>query len=656
MRLLRNIFILLFLLAPAAAAPQDGSALLRAWELSRGEERILSFVSAVEVEPDGDLDVTETIRLVALNREINRGILRDFPTSYENRYGQRTHVGFEVISIQRNGQEEPWAQESLANGVRLRIGDADVILPIGEHTYTIRYRTTRQILYGDTFDEIYWNATGTGWTFSIDMAEARITLPQQAAFGDRAVYTGPQGATGRNAEVIDERPGYIAFRTTQPLGREEGLTVAAAFPKGVLEAPSGARKLGWWLADWGALTAAIAAIAGLVTYYLRAWWKAGRGPRAGTVVPIFAPPDGLSPAAVRYISRMGFDNRAFSAAMIWLGVKGQLHISQEKSGLFGLGAATTLRRTDIDLPGESAALPAPEQSMQTKLFGSRETIELKQKNHALLQSARKALQDGLDGAYEGTMFRKNREWAVYGLLMIVLAVLAVAAIGLLFSSAVGPDRRIGIPLLAAGLLLGAVLVGRHALKSRGCIIWTVAGVLAFAGSAAALATFGLALEAGIYSLFLPLLALPLAISAFWWMYAPTPEGRAMMDRIAGFRQYLSITEEDRLDTVHPPEKTPELFERYLPYAIALDVENRWAEKFAAILAASVAAGTAAHAYGWYSGEGNPWDDPQGFAGKMGDSFAGTVSSASSSPSSSGGGSGGGGSSGGGGGGGGGSGW
>src|SRR5690606_22181106 len=158
---------------------------------------------------------------------------------------------------------------------------------------------------------------------------------------------------------------------------------------------------------------------------------------------------------------------------------------------------------------------------------------------------------------------------------------------LLFSSSVGLGQRIGIPLLAAGLLFGAVLVSTRAPKSGGCIIWTVAGALTVAGGAAALATIGLALEAGIYSLFLPLLALPLAISAFSWMYAPTREGRAMMDRIAGFRQYLSITEEDRLDTMHPPEKTPELFERYLPYAIALDVENRWAEKFAAILAASV---------------------------------------------------------------------
>ena len=94
----------------------------------------------------------------------------------------------------------------------------------------------------------------------------------------------------------------------------------------------------------------------------------------------------------------------------------------------------------------------------------------------------------------------------------------------------------------------------------------------------------------------------------------------------------------------------------MPYAIAFDVENRWAEKFAAVLAAAAATGAAAHTIGWYSGPGNVWDNPQGFANSMGSSLASTVSSASASPSSSGGGSGGGGSSGGGGGGGGGSGW
>ena len=67
---------------------------------------------------------------------------------------------------------------------------------------------------------------------------------------------------------------------------------------------------------------------------------------------------------------------------------------------------------------------------------------------------------------------------------------------------------------------------------------------------------------------------------------PTKEGRAVLDRIAGFKQYLSITERERLDRMQAPEDTLNLFERYLPYAIALGVENRWADRFQSLLAAA----------------------------------------------------------------------
>jgi uncharacterized membrane protein len=126
-----------------------------------------------------------------------------------------------------------------------------------------------------------------------------------------------------------------------------------------------------------------------------------------------------------------------------------------------------------------------------------------------------------------------------------------------------------------------------------------------------------------------------------------------MDRIEGFRQYLGVAEEDRLNALNPPDKTPELFEKFLPYAIALDVENRWAKRFAGVLAA---AGTGAAVSTWYAGNRNWRDDPVGFANHLGGTLSQTIASASSPPGSSDGGSGGGGSSGGGGGGGGGSGW
>jgi uncharacterized membrane protein len=96
-----------------------------------------------------------------------------------------------------------------------------------------------------------------------------------------------------------------------------------------------------------------------------------------------------------------------------------------------------------------------------------------------------------------------------------------------------------------------------------------------------------------------------------------------------------------------------LFERFLPYAIALDVENRWARRFAGVLAA---AGAGPAVSTWYVGNNNWRTDPVGFANHLGGSLSHTIASASSPPGSSDGGSSGGGSSGGGGGGGGGSGW
>jgi uncharacterized membrane protein YgcG len=656
-RALLTLLAGLFLTAPALASaptisPEVAEQIARAFQQGGGE-RILNFVSDVRVERNGDLDVTETIRLIALGQEMRHGIQRDFPTSYRNKLGQRTTVGFSVVSVERDGRPEPYKLIAQSNGKRVRIGDADTLLPLGEHSYVIRYRTTRQIAYGDAQDELYWNATGTGWTFPIDQAEARITLPSPAQFGDRAAYTGAQGSTDRDATVIAERPGYIAFATTAPLPREAGLTVAAAFPKGVLDPPAAGQRLRWWLADWGALGAGALGVIALLGYYFRAWLTVGRGPRAGTVVPMFTPPDGLSAAAARYISRMGLDDRAFTAAIVELGVRGQLRIRKEGDGWLSKGT-TTLERTPDD-----RALPEPESAMLASLFSAGDSIALKQTNHSRLQGARGALEQGLEAQYLDTMFRRNREWAAFGVIAIALAMLAVALVGTMVRSP-APDRTAMVaPVIAFACLLGAhwlYRVTQRTTRGTKLLAWLGAAAFGFGAAIYGIAAVTDAVEAGQWSVLLPLLALPVALSAFAWIAAPTREGRAVMDRIAGFKQYLGITEEARLDTLHPPEKTPELFERYLPYAIALGVENRWAERFAGVLAAAAAAGATGSAMGWYAGSGNVWDDPGGFAGSVGSSLNSTISSASTSPSSSSGGSSGGGSSGGGGGGGGGSGW
>lgn len=624
--------------------------LLLAPEAARADERILDFSSSVAIQPDTGLLVTEQILVRSAGDRIRRGIFRDFPTRYGDRTGKSVRVGFDLLEVTRDGQREPFRLQRRANGVRVQIGDADVLLPPGEHRYAIRYRTTRQLGHFDGYDELYWNVTGNGWAFPIDRASATITLPRPVPFGRRALYTGAQGSRDSHARVVAEAPGRIFVQTTAPLGSREGLTVAVAFPTGVVARPSQADEARNLLADWAPLLVGAAALLTIFSYYYVAWRRAGRDPLAGPVVPLFAPPDGLSPAAMRFVSRMGSDDRVVAAALVDLGVQGKLRMVEQDGGWLGQ-KTVRLERSEALLND----LPAPEQALLAELFEDGSSIEMKQANYKIFQSARTAMNGRLTKAYQDVLFVRNWRWSLGGLALFV------AALGITAGAiAVAEQVAYAEPLLviASGATVIAWMLYRASLLgSGGTGLKLLAGLLAVIGIAAAMAQFPLALQTGqLLPLLLPLLALPVVLSAFWWMAAPTREGRKVMDRIAGFKQYLSIAEGQRLDRMHPPEAdTPELFERFLPHAIALGVENRWAKRFQNVLERASADPSRQGGFGWYSGSSSPWRDTGAFSRTVGASLAGAVSSAASSPGSSSG-SGGGGSSGGGGGGGGGGGW
>ncbi len=147
----------------------------------------------------------------------------------------------------------------------------------------------------------------------------------------------------------------------------------------------------------------------------------------------------------------------------------------------------------------------------------------------------------------------------------------------------------------------------------------------------------------------------IALGVFVWLLrAPTLLGRRLMDKVEGFRMYLEVAEKDDLNLRNPPEKTPELFEAYLPYALALGVEQPWAEQFEEVFRRISGEQGRDYHPAWYAGR---WDaaNPVSMANAVGGSLGSAISSAATPPGSSSG-SGGGGFSGGGGGGGGGGGW
>lgn len=620
-------------------------------------ERILSYRSDVDIGANGTLTVTETIRVNAEGDDIRHGIYRDFPTSYQREGQRRVRVGFDVQSVQRDGQNERYTTERIDNGVRVKIGDADTIVPRGEHTYVLRYTTTRQLGFFDGYDELYWNVTGTGWVFPIDSAEVHIRLPQAVPFGpERAFYTGIQGATGHDAEVVSERPGEIVIRTTAQLGSHEGLTVAVRWQKGVVAAPPPPSRARLWFQDYAPPIAAIWALLGLGFFYYYAWKRAGRGPIPGTVVPLFQPPDGLSAAAVRYIRRMGFDNRCFAAAIVDSGVHGKLRMQEGEKGFFSRAKTSLIKTAEPD------DMPEPERRMLGALFAGADTIEMDKANHVAFGAARKALQENLQDAYLGKTFLKNLGWAWVGIMFLLAALLFTGMMIALSDIYAGVGER-ALPALGFVLMIASIALGvnsRAASKTGSWLRGGLAVLFGLGGAVFVVMAFVQAVQNEPASVWLwmlvPLLILPVAISAFVWMAAPTQEGRTVMDQIAGFERYLSITEENRLEVLHPPEKTPELFERFLPYAIALGVENKWAGKFASVLAAAAAdPNRQGSTMGWYVGSTNAWSNPSMFVSTVGASLASSVASASTAPGSSSG-SGGGGFSGGGGGGGGGGGW
>ena len=305
--------------------------------------------------------------------------------------------------------------------------------------------------------------------------------------------------------------------------------------------------------------------------------------------------------------------------------------------------------------------------MSKELFRSGSLVLLDNINHLRIGQAKSALHNSLKAEYLKTMFTNNYGWSGAGLLLWVAFIAAVAfSVFMSYGSDLGGAMLFGTAFAAPAIsvmtafLLGLV-TGRTGLLTF-LFGFLFAGAFAVAGFAVLL---GATYEAtgsifNLYTLAMltPILVAPLVAMSFYIMKAPTVQGRKVMDAIEGFKQYLGVAEEDRLNYLHPPEKTPELFERYLPYAVALNVENRWAERFAGVLAAAAAAGAATAA--WYAGDRDSQTDWGHFASRVGDTLTSTVASSSTAPGSSGGGgssgSGGGGSSGGGGGGGGGGGW
>ena len=707
-RLLCAVLLVIVVLATVASP--------RLLAQSAGGERILWYDVAIQVLPDSTMYVEESIHVRSAGDQIRHGIFRDFPTEYRDRHGDRIEVGFQVEKVTRDGKPEKFSVSSLSNGKRVRIGKADVTLEPGEYTYVIAYRTDHQLGFFPDHDELYWNATGTGWGFEIDRATVRVGLPEGVPADQVRLeaYTGPSGATGTDY-TSDMTDGFPHFATTKPLGTYEGITIVVGWPKGfVTPPPPRVRRLprsltwedirdgDWWtikvLRDASGIAMATCAVI-LLVLLLGAWVLYGRDPQRGSIAVRYDPPEHLSPAAMRYTRIQTVDPKALTASVLDMAAKKYVTVRKDGS-MYAVVRTGSEPNPPLSQDEEAAAqslFTGDSLGAQERLLAKQKLAEFEQKHPTLgrmaegllaamgepddantvylrrssprLLSAFEAAKKQIALALPAKTLVRTNVWVVS--LSVLYAIGGTILCVSRFPGQLAAENGGYIPITVffaifnafATLNLGgklARLLPTESFARQRTIGSTIGNLIGAIIAVAFVAATGWLIA------LMTSLEWAVAFSFMWLLVAifgrlmkqPTALGERYWEEVEGFRQFLAEVDEDRLNRMNPPSKTPELFERMLPYALALDCEVAWAKKFESVLAMAATAqsgGQAAYSPSWYSGPAGGFMNASAFTDSFSSSFGSAIASSTTAPGSSSGG-GGGGSSGGGGGGGGGGGW
>lgn len=613
-------------------------------------EVIHNYHSEIRIMGDGGLRIIETIEVTAEGNKIRRGIYRDLPLNRRTSLGGILSTKYTVHSVKKDGVDEPWhIDQSNDNGyVRLYIGQSNVMLPKGRrYIYEIAYSVPKQVFFFDGYDELNWNVIGADWDFPIKHASAEILFPENLSVENYNVYTGTLLSRGSNYKA-QERLGSLYVETQHALNPKEGMTIAVSWPEGYVEAASDMVGMAFFWKQHPGLRIMILGFLILCGYYYWAWRAYGIDPKSKGLAPFYTPPKGISPAMAASIYTLGGagSKEYMTSAIVSLASKGYFTIEETKKKEYKIS------RTPKD--DGRVEMSADEKIIYNKIKTS---LVIKRSSEKLVTTAKKHKKK-IESLCRKVYFVVNLKWWLVGALITFVTLLFlgshkdVSAVfwgGLLFASIFG-----GVSLGVMYHAIKQIITGTIAQKFGALfmVIWATGfSVGGFVG----LGLLGMFLSWLVISVMILMVMIVVVMCPI--MKAPTYKGQRILDHINGLKYYMESVEEKILKKFDPPEMSRELYEKYLPYAVALDVESKWADKFELAVGSMAVAGVATSSSPiWYSSYRSSSSSSIGnfSASSMVSSLGSTLSAASSSNSSSG--SSGGGFSGGGGGGGGGGGW
>jgi len=369
----------------------------------------------------------------------------------------------------------------------------------------------------------------------------------------------------------------------------------------------------------------------LLAFYVICWLAVGRDPKIGVVAPRYEPPAGVSPGVARYILTGGSDGTTLAAVLAGLAAKGVVAI-QPQGGSY---AVSLLNSSPTLLPDEAAAVrtlfnvvctvqpyaesntgiigdPSPQTSgrQATDSASVRPAVVAMPSSGALgektiastsgaavglapspesqvvidplagptIKGHIDAIQDTFHKNLQGIYFRQNFRYAGLGVVATLVWAMYTSAT-LEVQSSMFISFWLFMFTSIAGMVIGGIWTSKPTHPSMRQRVTRFIVPVLFFGLPGAVIYFAALPQSHGFVLAL-LLSVILNSIFFFLMRAPTPRGLIILQQLAGFREFLVRVEQDRLDRVNTPEQRAELMNRFLPYAIALNVREGWGDKMA----------------------------------------------------------------------------
>ncbi|MDI6778232.1 MAG: DUF2207 domain-containing protein [Patescibacteria group bacterium] len=482
-------------------------------------EKIASFAGEIKINSDSTIDVKETIAYDFGDQQ-KHGIFRFIPVKYKARGGNYNLRISNIKVADENGAPYNFTTSYPGDNVEIKIGDADKFVS-GTKNYVISYVIRRAVNYFPDHDELYWNFTGDKRQIPIESSSLKVILPEAAKENlQYKCFQGVFGSTNECAASVSEN--IIEYNSGEILNPGEGMTIVAGWPKGITPEPTVFQKMLDIARDNWTLFVPIIVFA----LMFRLWSKKGRDPRGrGTIIAQYESPDQLAPAEIGTMIDGSADNQDVSATIIDLAVRGFLKIKRmEEKGFLGIKSTDY---TFIKLKDEEPERNFEKEVMKgifdpEKADANGASGEKEKKLSDLKNKFYKTLSDVKDLLYKGVTEKRY------------------------YTSNPNNTRILWI---VAGVMSGGFLAG---------IFGSIQG--------------GWGIFSGIVS--------GIIILVFGWlMPAVTAKGAELKENILGFKDFLSVTETDRLKFHNAPEKNPQMFEKFLPHAMVLGVEKEWAKQF-----------------------------------------------------------------------------